>query len=305
MKKTNLITNLLLFVLFIIGGLFLSQFLAIACLLPFHQWDISTLIEKINQPLGHPEMKMQMLFIQGISAFCAFILAPIAFIRWKEDEVTHFLSPNNLQVNLLGFTFLLVIISMPFTSMVVEWNESLKLPPDLSAWEKWAREKEDYLKEVTEMLTALNNPQELFWGLLVIAFIPALGEELVFRGYLQNKLKQLSNNYHIAIWLSAFLFSTIHFQFYGFFPRMLLGALFGYIYAFSGQFLLPVAAHFTNNGLMLIMIYLKNKGHISFDIEKEEHIPLSLVIGSLVGTVILFYLFVRRVKRNELLTDSD
>ena len=151
---------------------------------------------------------------------------------------------------------------------------------------------------ITQLVTNLTSPFELAVGLVVIALLPALGEELVFRGYLQNKINQLGRNPHWAIWISAFLFSLIHFQFFGFVPRMLLGGFFGYLYYYSGQFHLPVIAHFTNNGMMLILIYLKNQGAISYDVEKEEHIPLSLAFASLALTLGLFYAFVKMSKEN-------
>jgi len=294
--KTSPLLDILLFLLFVIAGLFLSQFLAIAALLPFHQYDATRLMNDLNQPLQHPEMKMQLLFVQGISAFCAFVLAPWTFIKWKEKQVVNFLygiRPNGQFILLTAF---LIIAATPFISLLVEWNESIQLPKAFSFYEKWAREKEDHLKEITDLLTDLNNPAELFWGLIVIAFFPALGEELVFRGYLQNKLCRSGTNPHFAIWFSAILFSAIHLQFFGFFPRMVLGALFGYLYHFSGQFHLPVVAHFTNNGLMLTLIYLKNKGHIAFDIEKEEQVSIGMSLGSLLATLLILFLFYKQSK---------
>jgi len=300
-NKKGLVLNVFYFLFCVIAGLFLAQFLALVALLPFHDFELAVLIEKINNPLAYPEMKMQMLCLQGISSFVAFVLVPLLFIIWKEQYWRSFLSTNTKNRYLLILpTILLVLVSLPFVSYLVQWNENLVLPDFLSQFEIWAKEKEEFLKKITQVMTKLDSSFELIVGLVVIALLPALGEELVFRGYLQNKFVQLFGSVHVAIWFSAFLFSAIHFQFYGFVPRMVLGAIFGYLYLFTGQFHLPVIAHFTNNGLMLIMIYLKNKEHIKYDIESEENATLWIAVFSFAMMSLILVLIMRQVKINPL-----
>jgi len=104
----------------------------------------------------------------------------------------------------------------------------------------------------------------LIYNLLLMALLPALSEETLFRGTLQQMMYKgtssisTSNNspntkQHVAVWVSAILFSAIHFQFYGFVPRMLLGVLFGYLLLWSGSLWLPILAHFTNNAMAVIL----------------------------------------------------
>ena len=297
MKNKNIVLDILFFIGFVLAGLFLAQFLAVVTLLPWHNNDLDVLMLKLNNPLSYPEMKMQLLVMQGFSSFFAFVLAPFLYIIWKEKEWRPFLYRHySFDSTLILLTVALMLFSMPFTSLLVEWNESLQLPSYLADFEIWAKEKEEFLKKVTELLTNLNSPTELLVGLFVIAFLPALGEELFFRGYLQNKFQQLFASSHTAIWVSAFLFSAIHMQFYGFLPRMILGAMFGYLYYSTGQFHLTVLAHFVNNGFMLIMIYLKIKGHITFDIESEEQVPVLLSFVSLLVTIGIYLLVLRQVQ---------
>jgi membrane protease YdiL (CAAX protease family) len=296
MEKKQVVLDVLFFLGFVLAGLFLAQFLSVVTLLPWHGFDVNMLMQKLNNPFQHPEMKIQLLVMQGFSSFFAFVLAPILYIKWKEKDWRSFLYRHfAFDTILILLTVALALFSMPFTSLLVEWNESLQLPSYLSDFEIWAKEKEDFLKKVTELLTDLNTQAELLMGLLVIAFLPALGEELLFRGYLQNKFQQLFASFHVAIWVSAFFFSAIHMQFYGFVPRMVLGAMFGYLYYFTGQFHLAVLAHFVNNGFMLVMIYLKTKGYTSFDIESEEQVPILLSFVSLLVSVGIYLLVLRRV----------
>jgi membrane protease YdiL (CAAX protease family) len=107
----------------------------------------------------------------------------------------------------------------------------------------------------------------LLLNLFVVAILPAIGEELIFRGAFQKLFSQLFKNKHIGIWLAAALFSAIHLQFYGFIPRMLLGAIFGYLLYWSGSLWVPIWAHFVNNAMGVTLSYLSQKGIVSEDIE--------------------------------------
>src|SRR5690606_6262686 len=103
-----------------------------------------------------------------------------------------------------------------------------------SFW-RWAKEREDELAMMTKDISKIYNIPDFIFTFFVISIVAGLSEEIVFRGILQTKLWQWFGNVHVAIWVSAFLFSAIHMQFFGFVPRMLLGALFGYLFYFSGN----------------------------------------------------------------------
>ena len=107
------------------------------------------------------------------------------------------------------------------------------------------------------LLTDFDGPAALLVGLLVMALLPAIGEELLFRGLIQNGLQRLLGSPGAAIWATAAVFSAIHMQFVGFLPRLLLGAVFGYFYARSRNLLVPVTAHFFNNALTLGLLYAR------------------------------------------------
>ncbi|MEL7006274.1 MAG: CPBP family intramembrane glutamic endopeptidase, partial [Bacteroidota bacterium] len=128
-------------------------------------------------------------------------------------------------------------------------------------------------------------------AIIVIAVIPAIGEEIVFRGMLQNELHTASKNAHVAIWVSAIIFSAIHMQFFGFFPRLLLGALFGYLYYWSGNLIIPILAHFINNGFSLVLVYLSTGEGLFGNPENTESAPLSTVLIFIIITVGLMYYF--------------
>jgi len=113
---------------------------------------------------------------------------------------------------------------------------------------------------------------------------------LVFRGMLQPQLLRATKNIHVAIWTTAILFSAFHLQFFGFVPRMLLGALFGYLYYWSGNLLMPMFAHFVNNGFSVLMLYLNQKSVIDMDMESTEAAPWpAVIIFTLIAGAMLYY----------------
>jgi uncharacterized membrane protein (Fun14 family) len=111
---------------------------------------------------------------------------------------------------------------------------------------------------------------------------------------LQPQLQRATRNAHVAIWISAFLFSSLHMQFFGFVPRLALGALFGYLYSWSGNLIVPIVAHFINNGFSLLMLYLHQLGKIDIDLESTKAVPWPAVIsGTILTLVLLAYLKIR------------
>jgi len=131
----------------------------------------------------------------------------------------------------------------------------MHLPEGLSELERIMKELEDAAKETTVNFLSVDSVGGLLINLTVIALLPAIGEELLFRGVLIRLFNEWFKNIHITILVTAFLFSFIHFQFYGFFPRMLLGIIFGYLMYWSGSILLPMIAHFINNGIAVCIFY--------------------------------------------------
>ena len=186
----------------------------------------------------------------------------------------------------------LVTVAFVFVNgFIIEWNENITLPEFMSGFEKWARQMEDSMAETTEMFTTIDNFGTYILAMIVVAVLPGIGEELLFRGLLQNSLHRWTKNTHLAIWVAAFLFSAIHLQFYGLFPRMVLGALFGYLYVWSGNLWYPIIAHITNNGFALTVAYLYQVGVIEMDPDDTEAMPISVVAISLVAVVIMSFVF--------------
>lgn len=150
---------------------------------------------------------------------------------------------------------LLYIVSAPFLNWVIEWNKALTLPESLSSIEAWMRSSEESAEYLTNSFLQIDGIGEFFYMALLIGIIPALGEEFLFRGVLQQLINRKFLNPHVGVWLSAIIFSAIHMQFFGFFPRMLLGVYFGYLLVWSKNLWYPIIAHFINNFTALVIHY--------------------------------------------------
>ncbi|MEM9673154.1 MAG: CPBP family intramembrane glutamic endopeptidase [Bacteroidota bacterium] len=289
-RKSSVFASLLILSGFVLAGMFVGQFFAFLGLFPLFDYSFEAIQVALTNPIGSPKAKAALLILQAATSIFAFILAPLLHHRLVDR---HRPSPLTTQyetsVVVLGLVFLLMVAFMFANSIVIEWNMNLDFGQLSPAFEEWARGKEEELKELTEYLTRFSSVGGLLVGLVVIAVLPAIGEELVFRGVVQPKLHQLVGNPHLAIWLAAFLFSAIHLQFYGFFPRLLLGALFGYLFYWSGNLWYAIFAHFVNNGFTLVMLYLYQQDVTDLDMEATEAVdwPVALV-ATLAGGFLLY-----------------
>jgi membrane protease YdiL (CAAX protease family) len=204
-------------------------------------------------------------------------------LHWEIQQSR--LNSKNLII-FLGIT----LGSMFLNGLLVYWNAQLDLPESLSGLETWMKEMETQLMELTLFLTDFQTIPELLTGILVIGVFAGIGEEMFFRGVVQPKLKLYTNSAHWGIWLTAIIFSAIHVQFYGFIPRVFLGALFGYLYLYSGSLLYPILAHIFNNTLTVIVVYLSNQGQLDFDLESTDSVSYpAAMLGFLVLMVGFFY----------------
>jgi uncharacterized protein len=240
-----------------------------------------------------------LLIIQEISLF----IIPSAIILMmmkpessnKLDEI-RFPRPKEI-----GLVIILAFCIFPVTSFTGQINSAMHLPHWLSGVEKWMAEKEDYANGIINQALVSPSFGIMILNLFIIAVLPAIGEEFFFRGVLQKILIKLFRSGHIAIWFTAFIFSAIHFQFFGFVPRFILGLIFGYLFFWSGTLWLPVISHFINNAVPVIIAYIQ--GMEKFNTPSDTPVwklALALPLPVAIGMVILFYFRNKNISHGEL-----
>ena len=232
------------------------------------------------------------MIMQAAASFIGLILLPALYIRFSQQKPLVPFFKKESQLPMVGLLIcLLGLAAIIAMYPVTKWNMDVHFPEWMSGFENWARKLENKGVVFTKFMTDFDSPIEFVLGLFIIAVLPAIGEEFVFRGLIQHELWRSGRNIHVAIWVSAILFSAIHLQFFGFFPRVLLGALFGYLYYWSGNLLIPMIAHFFNNAFSLTMLYLYNEGVSKVDMDVNTSIPIPLVAICMVITFGLLYYF--------------
>lgn len=237
MKQDSL--NHIRFILIFSGCIFLGMSLGV----------VLTQIVNNTLPTGWNRLMLTL----AINHLSTYLLPALAYWYWFERaRWNDFQTRPVWTVKAIWVAMLIVVTLVPFNEIVIDWNKMLALPKILEGTEHWMLQKERSKQLMTTKMLDINSLPQLVCALLVTALIAAVGEEVFFRGIVQRKLIHGTNSKHLAIWLTAGLFSAIHLQFYGFFPRLLLGALFGYLYFYSGNLWIPILAHFTNNSLFVL-----------------------------------------------------
>ncbi|QNF35396.1 CPBP family intramembrane metalloprotease [Adhaeribacter swui] len=291
-KDLHPITAILLSLFFMVGGFFVGMFVAFVVINLFLNFGVTEVLRLMQNPGLEPNGKIAINLFQGITHLCAFTLGPLYFLLSSGQSAGTYLSPQKYVPLGLGIlSALLILFIMPANSWIINWNANLQFPEALKAFETWAKTKEDTLKVLTQELTVFDNMGQFWLGMFVFGLIPAIGEEIVFRGILQRNLVISLRNAHVAIWLAAFIFGAIHMQFYGFVPRMLLGVILGYLYFWSGNIWVPIAGHFMNNGFIVLTLYLQQQKMINYEVDSTAVMPWTSILFSVVISVLtLLYL---------------
>ena len=267
--------------------------------LPFYDGDLMSLFNSISDPINNPDVKIPFMITQGVGSAFGMIFIPWLIYK-KLFKINFHFGQSKVSIQPILFTFLIVVFFMVVNSPIAEWNQNIKLPASLASIEQALQSMEENMKVLTELFITFNSSGEFLLGLVVIAIIPAIGEELVFRGLVQNHLVRITGNIHIAIWVAAFIFGAIHMQFYGMFPRMFLGALFGYLYFFSGKISYAMFAHFFNNGIAVVAVYMHQLGKIDYDIESNETLLWYQVLISALVLILLLFAFERNTTKESI-----
>ena len=286
--------SLILIVIYFFIGLFVGQFLGALLAMMMFGLGFEQTLQIASNFQQEPNGKYVLYCLQFGSAVGAFILAPLFYLyRTENSSLAIFFNRKSKHIIPLLLTIFITFSFMMVNSIFIEWNAEIDFPESLEWLEETFQQQEAQMRELTEYLTQFGSLSDFLIAFLIIAILPAIGEELLFRGLIQTQFSRALQNPHLAIWLTAFLFGAIHFQFYGLLPRMFLGAIFGYLYYWSGSLLLPMLGHFINNGFSLLMLYLYQNKAIEYNMEEASALPYSYILVFLLLGVAGFWYFRR------------
>ncbi len=259
------------------------------------KWYLDVSLSQLSELISDPKGKVLnfALFFQFISQLGVFIIPALLYSFFVSSSSWSYLKMNRKTsaVSLLIVT-LAVYAILPFVNYLSELNSGLHVTP---AIDEWIRMKEAQAKQLTEAFLKTKSTGMLFVNLLVMAVIPALGEEMLFRGIVQRLFTAMVKNVHLGVFITAFLFSAFHFQFMGFLPRFFLGLMLGYAFVITGSLWTAIWLHFVNNASSVIVFFLHYNGFLKVSMEDFGQAQnMVYVIGSFLMAVWLFIMMYNR-----------
>lgn len=288
-----------LFGFFLLGSFFGQFFglLAAVYIMNFPTADMVQFQKIILDFVSHPEKYENsfhgMMALQWFTALFTFVIGSWAYMSWVEKRsISELNQGDSPDWRIFLWAILVVLVGMPLLEFIIQWNQNINLPAGFEDIERWMKNSEDQMSQLTRFLLNFQSPVDFGIGLAVIAGMAALGEEIFFRGVLQSLFERYIGNSHVAVWVAAAIFSFIHFQFYGFFPRLFLGAFFGYLYVWFRTIWVPIVAHFFNNGWTLTMHYMYQQKQIDID---PEQMGTLIPWWSALVSLILVAFYVKRL----------
>ncbi len=254
---------------------------------------------ELLQDFTQPDTVKVLKFFQLVQSFGLFILPPVLVAFLMYNSVKDFLRFNRISsFYVVLLTVIAVLSFIPFSNLLSYINSYMTFPSFMQGIENWMRDSEDNANALTTYFLKADNVGVFLYNILLIAALPAIGEELLFRGLLQRLFTEWTKSIHWAVWVSAILFSAIHFQFFGFIPRLFLGVLFGYLLEMTGTIWIPIISHFINNLMGVVLAYwLPNE-----EIVNNTSSQLTLtslfygILGGLVGGICI-WLIARKTNR--------
>jgi len=256
--------------------------ISLTCLI----FDLNT--SQLSDILKDPETSSKPIIITQALTFTVsdFLVFPTIYeLITRRNSISVLRYKKQVHFRLLLVAIALVFSTLPLISILIELNYKIPFPNWLSNLETYFSEMEDAARKFSSSLLIFNSFKDLVIAIMIIALIPGFAEEYFFRGLVQTRLQNVLKNHHHAILLSAFLFSLMHFQFYGLIPRMALGVLFGYMFAWSNNIWYPTIAHMMNNSIGVLSSYFW--GTAVLDPKSGNSFPITLLLVSVVGSFVM------------------
>jgi hypothetical protein len=279
-----------------IAGAMLGYIIALASIPLVFQIPFSALMQVLNMDSGLEITPAVLKYVQLILATFVFIVPANAYSRLFSDNTIVFFEFKKPSVLYLFFATLLWLFTLPIISFLADLNNKIAFPTSFASLENSFRLAEARAENATRFLLNINSLSGLMVNLLVIAVVAALAEELIFRGIIQKLLFEQSKNIHLAIWLTALVFSLFHLQFFAIIPRIVLGAALGYTFYWSKSIWVPIFFHFINNASIVLASYLYQKKMITTDPNEITFFPNSVLFVAFICSIAIVYFWNKRAK---------
>ena len=282
--------QLLIFIAVFIGILFLGNIMGAGII--FALYGTKTLMGFMSMNITVPHFVNALWILQTAGTTLPIFIAPVVFAYAIVREPGDYIKPNfHFSWLLIPLILLTMVFSNPIIEVLSNINQKMQLPYFLRSVQQWMKDSEDTAQKVTGVILQMKNIWDMIFDVLFIGLLTAIVEEFMFRGVLQTIFFRWTKNIHVAIWITAILFSAFHMEFFGFLPRLMLGVLFGYFVAWSGSIWTSVWAHFINNGTAVVITYLYQQKSIKVNPDDTHVFNVQLYLLSLATMLFLLFLY--------------
>jgi len=282
--------QLIVFLLVAVGVFIIGNLVGIA--IASGMYGMATMDNLQHMKLSAPHVIDAMWVIQVVGTTFPVMLAPVFFALVIVRQPQQYLKISHpFPWQLLVLIFCLMFISAPVSEYLSNINEKMVLPDFLKGLQQWMKDKEDQTRDLELLMFKMDSVWAMLKNLVLVGLLTAIAEEFMFRGVIQTIFTQWTKNYHVAIWITAIIFSAIHVQFFGFLPRLMLGVLFGYFVAWSGSIWTSVWAHFINNGTVIVMMYLYDRHKTKINPDDPHMFNWIGYVISLLIVLFLLYIY--------------
>ncbi|MCC8144871.1 MAG: CPBP family intramembrane metalloprotease [Bacteroidales bacterium] len=265
-KDSSIFIQLLIFLAILAVGLMVSAFASQLIIIFQFGFSREAMNQIMQNIINYPDILRTMQFFQVIGVF----IFPAIICAWlfSNDYRSYLYANTPITIPVIILTIFSIIILIPFITWTQDLNQKMVFPEWLRGLEEWMLTQEEVNNQLIEKMLYAETIWVLIFNIIIVCVLTGIGEEFIFRGILQNIFGKVIKNPHLVIWTVAIIFSAIHLQFYGFIPRLLLGAYFGYLLFYTKNIWIPALAHFTNNLISVIGFYIyQDSPHMSKELD--------------------------------------
>jgi len=288
----------LILVAITIGVVLLGNLIGAAVVAAFYGLEMVFNIAQLD--LSAPGTVNALWILQILGTTIPLLVTPLVFAQFIVKQPQEYLKPSfNFPWTMIVIVFCVMMISSPLIELLSRINQNMVLPDYLSSVQKWMRDSEDKAEKLIALLLKMDTIFGVIANVIAIGLFTAIVEELMFRGCVQTIFAKWTGNVHAAVWITAILFSAFHMEFFGFLPRLLLGALFGYFAAWSGSVWPAVWAHFINNSTAVIAVYLYQHKLVKIDPNSTHIFKSPAYVFSFIIVLFLLFLYYKEAKKEK------
>jgi membrane protease YdiL (CAAX protease family) len=246
-------------------------------------------MKSVSSLLNDPKNTNITRFLNTLASFLAFALPTIILGFIVNVKAFNFLGfSTKMSSKQVALVMMIAFVGLILSGALGEINQAIPLP---AKWLAAAKEAEANYKATMISLVIMKTVGDYLLSLVVMAVAPAIFEEMLFRGALQQIFVGWMKNSFLGILLASILFSAIHFSFFGFLPRVALGMVLGYVFYFSKNLWLNIFIHFLYNGIIVTQLFIATKQGKQIDKVMDETMPIWLGVISVLSIFVLMRLF--------------